>query len=724
MTKKNHPKGRARSSGGLPSGIISGKVVGHRDGYGFVVPDSGDQDLFVSQREMRKVFHGDRVRASIVGMNDRGKLEGRIEEVLESELRQVVGQFCFERGISFVRPDNKHIAIDVFIPDGATGGAKSGQIVVAEIVEQPSRYAPPIGKVVEVLGDHMSPGLEIEVAIRSAEIPNEWPQEVVDQADKLGARVKSRDKENRFDYRTLPFVTIDGEDARDFDDAVYCEKQGSGWQLMVAIADVSHYVRPDSPLDAEAGNRGTSVYFPDYVVPMLPEVLSNGLCSLKPKVDRLALVCCMQINELGHVTSYYFSEAIIRSHERLTYTRVQNLLDGDVDVRKTLHHLVPAIEELHKLFRTLNKARQLRGAMDFDSTETRILFDENRKIDSIVPLVRKNAHRLIEECMLCANICAANLLQEAELPALYRVHMHPKTERLEALRDYLTTLGLWLGGGDMPAPADFKKLADSLRDRPDRAAIEMMILRSQQQAVYQPDNAGHFGLAYPAYAHFTSPIRRYPDLLVHRAIRSLIRGEKSVEHTRRVEDAPNLPRASVYPYGKPEMSALGEHCSKTERRAEEATRDVEQWLKCEYLSNHMGSSFPAIVATVTGFGMFVQLEELFIEGLVHISVLPADYYDFDSSSQILIGQKSRRTFKMGDKVQVLVSGVSLDDRKIDFVLDTDTMGIQIDNNDGSNRRRERSSKGKKTDFIRSSRRDKGSDAKSRRKPSSRGRKKR
>ena len=660
---------------GLGSGIITGRVIGHRDGFGFLVPDNGEDDLYLNQRQMRKVFHGDRVRASIIGLNERGKLEARIEEVLEHGTRELVGRFYQERGISFVRPDNRHIATDLLIPTGAEGGAKGGQIVVAEVVEQPSRYAPATGRITEVLGDHLSPGMEIEVAIRNAGIPQQWPDEVLEEADELGSQVQEYDKRGRIDWRELPFVTIDGADARDFDDAVFCERDGKGWHLYVAIADVSHYVHPKSALDEEAENRGTSVYFPDYVVPMLPEVLSNGLCSLKPKVDRLALVCDMRIDGDGGVVEYHFCEAVIRSHERLTYDRVQKVIDGDPLERQTLVDLVPDLLELHTLYKTLLRARQRRGALDFDSMETRILFDAQRKIEQIVPVERKDAHRLIEECMLCANICAANLLLEYEIPALYRVHAHPKSERLDALRDYLTTLGLWLGGGEQPTPDDFRKLVASLHERPDRAVIETMILRSQQQAVYQPENIGHFGLAYPAYTHFTSPIRRYPDLLVHRAIRSLIRSRTKAKRVRRVDGVEPMKKARIYPYDLEALKALGTHCSMTERRAEEATRDVEQWLKCEYLSAHIGSSFPAVVTTVTGFGLFVQLEELFIEGLVHISTLPADYYQFDPAHHSLTGERSRRTFRMADELQVVVAAVSLDDRKIDLVLDAAAMSI-------------------------------------------------
>jgi len=514
-------------------------------------------------------------------------------------------------------------------------------------------------------------------------------------------------------------VTIDGKDARDFDDAVFAEKRKDGWCLSVAIADVSHYVKPDSALDKEAQERGTSVYFPEYVVPMLPEVLSNGLCSLKPKVDRLALVCEMDINASGRITGFYFSEALIRSHERLTYTQVAKVLDekrldekarsekygeNALSERKKLGGLCEHIDQLHELYNVLMLARQKRGAMEFESVEVRFEFDENRKIEKIVPVHRNDAHKLIEECMLCANICAAEFLEKNEIPGLYRVHMPPANEKLAALRDYLSELGLWLGGGEQPTPADFKTLVEVMGDRPDKGIIQTMILRSQQQAVYQAENKGHFGLAYDAYAHFTSPIRRYPDLMVHRAIRSVIRSGKDAAHIRRVEGASVQSTKRNYPYDLEMIQVLGQSCSTFERRAEEATRDVDQWLKCEYLQKHVGDSFMGVVASVTHFGLFVQIVDLYIEGLIHIANLPHDYYEYDSINQLLMGQSSRRTFKTGDKARVQVARVDLDDRKIDLVLTNssgDNLSASPDHNSEDSSNKDGGERISRNDLIRS-----------------------
>lgn len=621
---------------------------------------------------MRRVFPGDLVEVRAGKVDRKGRIQGRIIEVIERNTTELVGRFNTESGFGFVQPSNSRISHDIHIPKKESAGAENGQIVVADITEQPGDFAPAYGRIKEILGEELSAGMEIQIALRNFDIPHEWPEAVEDEADALGSSVKSQHKKHRQDLRDLPFVTIDGEDARDFDDAVYVERKGKNWKLWVAIADVSHYVRPGSALDAEARERGTSVYFPDYVVPMLPEVLSNGLCSLKPKVDRLALVCEMDIDHKGKVTGFHFAEAVIRSHERLTYTRVAKALAErgakDTPERDRLGKLCESIDELHALFQVLQQARQQRGAMEFESVEVRFEFDDNRKIERIVPIVRNDAHKLIEECMLCANICAAEFLARNKIPGLYRVHLPPANEKLAALRDYLAELGLWLGGGEQPMTADFLKLTEVLGERPDKSLIQTMILRSQQQAVYQADNKGHFGLAYEAYAHFTSPIRRYPDLLVHRAIRSVIRSGKDAAHVRRVGGATKQPVKQNYPYDLEAIESLGQSCSMTERRAEDASRDVVQWLKCEFLQKHVGDSFMGVVSAVTHFGLFVELTDLYIEGLIHIASLPQDYYEYDSATQQLIGQTSRRTFKTGDKAMVQVARVDLDERKIDLQL--------------------------------------------------------
>lgn len=671
MPKAPKPSKRKSSNKSNPIGIVQG----HPDGFGFVLLED-QQDVYLDKQQMAQVFPGDKVQV-VAGREDRrGRIQGRVLEVLERNTTQLVGTYHLERGLGFVRPESRRVNLDVVVPPDAKADAKSGQIVVVEIVDQPSAFAPPIGKISEVLGDAMAPGMEIEVALRSYDIPHEWPDAVLEEADQFGSKVAAGAKKQRKDLSHLDFVTIDGEDAKDFDDAVYAEPTKGGWKLWVAIADVSHYVKPKSPLDKEAEERGTSVYFPEYVVPMLPEVLSNGLCSLRPKVDRLAMVCEMNITKKGEVEDFEFSEALIRSKERLTYTRVAQVLsekDSDKQPeRRKLKGLADNIDTLYALYQALLKSREKRGALDFDSVEVRFEFDEQRKIKKIVPIKRNEAHRLIEECMLCANISAARFLAKHKVSALYRVHQPPQNERLENLRDFLTHLGLRLSLSEKPEPAQFSSLIESLKDRPDRKLIETQILRAQQQALYQPENEGHFGLAYSEYAHFTSPIRRYPDLLVHRAIRSIIQKQKK-----------------LYPYDMSAMQSLGEHCSMAERRAEDASRDVVQWLKCEYLLDHVGDKVHALVTAVTQFGLFAELDGIYVEGLIHITTLPQDYYEYDSMALCLTGKETNRRFTLGDKVLVQVARVSLEERKVDLVL-----ADSGDESDSRSRRMQRKGKDK------------------------------
>lgn len=652
-----------------------GPVRALNDGYGYVELENRER-VSLDKQDMRRVFPGDIVEVRTGATDRKGRVQGRIINIIERNTRELVGRFNDEHDLGYVKPNNSRINHDIQISKKHSAGAATGQMVVVEIIEQPGDFSPAIGKIKEILGDELSAGMEIQVALREFGIPHEWPDAVEDEADALGATVSPGDKKHRVDMRKLPFVTIDGEDARDFDDAVYVERDGKGWKLCVAIADVSHYVKPGSALDQEAQERGTSVYFPDYVVPMLPEVLSNGLCSLNPKVDRLALVSEIKIDSKGGIVDFRFSEAVIRSHERLTYTRVAAVLSErgqeQTPERDRLGELCRQIDELQALYKVLFRARQKRGAMEFESVEVRFEFNSDRKIDRIVPVVRNDAHKLIEECMLCANICAAQFLIQNKVTGLFRVHLPPANEKLEALRSYLSEQGLWLGGGEQPATADFLKLGEAMGDRSDKHLIQMQILRSQQQAVYQPENKGHFGLAYEAYAHFTSPIRRYPDLLVHRAIRSVIRSGKKSVHVRRVEGTTTVPAKRSYPYNLEAMEAFGQTSSAFERRAEDATRDVIQWLKCEYLQKHVGDSFMGVISTVTPFGLFVELEDLYIDGLVHITNLPNDYYEYDSANRMLIGEKTKRTFKTGDKAMVQVARVDLDERKIDFELTNST----------------------------------------------------
>lgn len=642
------------------------RVQGHRDGYGFAMPGDGGEDVYLSARQMRALFDGDTVLIAVTGLDQRGRPEGKVVEVLERGVTEVVGRYEEESGIGFVRPDNSRINQDILIPPKMKGGAKHGQIVTAEISHYPQGRVGAKGRITEVLGEHLDPGLEIDIAIRSHGIPHEWPEDVLAEAGQFRGEPTVEDKKHRVDLRKQPFVTIDGEDARDFDDAVFCQRRRrGGWVLWVAIADVSHYVTVGSALDREATLRGNSVYFPERVVPMLPEVLSNGLCSLNPEVDRLAMAVELQVSNSGELLKFCFCEAVIRSHARLTYTQVGEFLQSGSSeaISKDLHK---PLRELHALYGALRKAREDRGAIDFETTETRIIFNEQRKIDAIVPVTRNDAHKVIEECMLCANVAAARFFDRHELPVLYRVHDGPSEERLENLRSFLGELGLGLRGGASPSPEDYQHLLEQIGERPDAHVIQTMLLRSLSQAVYKPENGGHFGLNYDEYAHFTSPIRRYPDLLVHRAIRSVIRSKARSRLVRRESGATLLAREDIYPYDEPGMVMLGEQCSMTERRADDATREVHAWLKCEYLQDHVGDEFDGVVSSVTNFGLFVELSGLFIEGLVHISNLPGDYYHFDIAQQRLIGERSGRSFQLGAPLRVLVAAVNLDERKIDL----------------------------------------------------------
>lgn len=651
--------------------LVRGRVQGHRDGFGFVIPADGSDDIYISHRQMRKVFSGDEVLVRLGGFDFKGRREGTIVEVLAQNTSHIVGRYFSENGIQFVRPDNPRIGHDILIPPGAGANARHGQFVTVEIVQQPERRQLPAGRVTEVLGDHLAPGMEIDVAIRSHGIPFVWPQEVLDEVATLKEEVEEKDKHGRIDLRALPFVTIDGEDARDFDDAVYCEpKRGGGWRLYVAIADVSHYVKAHSALDVEALVRGNSVYFPDHVVPMLPEILSNGLCSLNPQVDRLCMVCEMTISATGKITGFIFFEAVMHSHARLTYTDVGQVIaergKRNSGVRKQFHRVLPQLDTLHDLYLQLRTERDARGAIDFESNETRIIFDAERKIKRIVPTIRNDAHKLIEECMLAANVCAAKFLEMHELPSLYRVHEGPKEEKLEKLKDYLKELGLGLPARGKVMPADYQAVLAQVEGRPDAHIIQTVMLRSMNQAVYQPQNEGHFGLAYTAYAHFTSPIRRYPDLIVHRAIRSILYSDSKSRRVRRVASTPKAKAFEIYPYDLAAMLRIGEQCSLTERRADDATRDVISWLKCEYLQDRVGEDFLGVVSGVTGFGLFLELKDLYVEGLVHITSLPEDYYHFEPAHHRLIGERSRRVFRLGDEMLVRVQSVNLEERKVDF----------------------------------------------------------
>ncbi|WP_061237451.1 ribonuclease R [Ectopseudomonas composti] len=662
--------------------LICGRISGHRDGFGFLVPDDGSDDLFLSPAQMRLVFDRDRALVRVAGFDRRGRREGGIVEVIERAHESIVGRYYEENGIGFVVPDNPKIQQEVLVTPGRTAGARIGQFVEIKITHWPTQRFQPQGDIVEVIGNYMAPGMEIDVALRSYDIPHVWPEAVVKEARKLKPEVDEKDKEKRVDLRHLPFVTIDGEDARDFDDAVYCEKNSSrwklfsgGWKLYVAIADVSHYVKVGSALDAEAVERGNSVYFPERVVPMLPEELSNGLCSLNPHVDRLAMVCEMTMSKSGQMVDYKFYEAVIHSHARLTYNKVSLMLEDPKSsegksLRSEYKEVLPHLNQLYALYQVLVAARHERGAIDFETQETRIVFGTDRKIDEIRPTQRNDAHKLIEECMLAANVATARFMQDHEIPSLYRVHDGPPPERLEKLKAFLGELGLSLQRGkskDGPSPKDYQRLLESIRERPDYHLIQTVMLRSLSQAVYSAQNEGHFGLNYEAYTHFTSPIRRYPDLLVHRAIRSVVRSKRETKHVERA-GATIMPKARIYPYDEAALEKLGEQCSMTERRADEATRDVVNWLKCEFMQDRVGETFAGVITAVTGFGIFVELRDIYVEGLVHVTALPADYYHFDPVHHRLSGERSGRSFRLGDSVEVKVMRVDLDERKIDFEL--------------------------------------------------------
>lgn len=631
--------------------LIKGRVIGHADGFGFFVPDDGTADLFLGPKEMNKVLHGDRAMVREVAVDKRGRREGKIVEVLEHVNRVLVGRIYEERGVRFVVAEDARISQDVLLSPGAEGGAQPGQVVMVEIQVQPSKHAQPIGRVVEVLGNYSDPGMEIEIALRKHQLPYQFSEASQAVAKKLPKKVLKKDCEGRVDLRQMPLVTIDGETARDFDDAVYCEKDGKGFRLVVAIADVSHYVRPGDPLDSDAVERGNSVYFPRRVIPMLPEELSNGLCSLNPDVDRLCMVCDMRISARGDIKKYEFYAAVMHSKARLTYTRVAAALsDAKGEEAAKLADLMPHLQQLEQVFRALLQARERRGAIDFESIETVMQFDDHGKIDRIVPVQRNDAHRLIEECMLAANVCASDILQAHEHPALYRIHQGPTPERLANLREFLQEFGLGLSGGEEPTAKDYAKLLAKIKERPDAQLLQTVMLRSLSQAVYSPDNVGHFGLAYESYTHFTSPIRRYPDLLIHRAIKAVLAGTK-------------LDRI--------DWKGIGQTCSKSERRADEATRDVEAWLKCFYMQDRINETFAGTVSAVVPFGLFVALDEVYVEGLVHISELGKDYYHYEAAKHQLIGERTRKRYRLGDRIKVKLVRVDLETSKIDFVLADD-----------------------------------------------------
>lgn len=652
---------------------IAGVIQGHQDGFGFLVTDDKTKhpdDIFLSHKEMQQVMHGDRAMVRMSGLDRKGRPEGKIVEVLERTNKTLVGRVMQGQGVTIVAAEDKRINQDILIPYHLDMDAKVGQIVEIEMTDQPSKHAHPMGKIIQILGNYADSGMEIEIALRKHKLPHKFSTAAKKQAEDIPSTVQSDDYKNRIDLRKLPLITIDGETARDFDDAVYAEPAGKGWRLVVAIADVSHYVRPDDALDKDAIERGNSIYFPRRVIPMLPEALSNGLCSLNPDVERLCMICDMQVNVNGVVEKYKFYPSVMLSKARMTYTKVAEMLENpDGAMAKEYVHIMPHVQNLYALYQAMLVQRKKRGAIEFDTSETMMIFNDDGKIDRIEPTSRNEAHKIIEECMLAANVCAADYLETNKHDAVYRVHEGPSEEKLELLRSFMGEFGFGVGGGDKPHAKDYAKLMSQIKGRPDEELLQTVLLRSMQQAVYSPNNQGHFGLAYEAYTHFTSPIRRYPDLLVHRAIKAVINKE-----IYRVRD----------------WSALGTHCSMTERRADEASRDVTNWLKCYYMQDKVGEVFEGTVSGVTSFGVFVALDDAYVEGLLHVTELGNDYFHYEKAHHEMVGERTGAKYRLGDRVTIKVARVDLETTKIDFSLVNKAANLEADSNTN---RKSKNSKG-------------------------------
>ena len=643
--------------------MVSGKISIHQDGFGFVSYSDTEKDLFLTAGEISHVFDGDVVQVLMSPSGPHSKSGSRsfnkLIKVLERNTTQIVGILKRKGDDFYLLPDSSKILHKVEVDDRKMMDAKAGQLVNTDITEYPTFRQNTLVQIAEVLGHPEDPGIEITVALHRHGLVEGWTDEEFDHAEAFGAEVAEEDKVGRADYRNLSFMTIDGADARDFDDAVYCERKNNGeWRLMVAIADVSHYVRPDDVLDVEAQTRATSIYFPGHVVPMLPETLSNGLCSLNPDVDRLAIVCDMTINAKGLVIRSEFSEGLIHSHARLTYDQanavaVKRQSKMARDVANSNPGIIDHIKNLHDLYKLLIPARSKRGAIDFDTQELKFNLNKNKKIASMSPVIRNDAHKMIEEFMLCANVATANFLDEHKIPSLFRSHDGPTDKKLTALREFLSEKGLVLAGGDKPTSQHYNQLLTKIVDRGDASIIRTMLLRSQSQADYSPKNDGHFGLAYDAYAHFTSPIRRYPDLLVHRAIRMKIADKKKSTFQRLKSLMVNRRAVNAeYPYDKKDMKELGIHCSNQSRQADEVSREVENWLKCQYMQKFKGETFNAGVTGITHLGLFIELDQIGIEGLVH-------------STNLTDAQKE---YVLGDKLEVVLSNIDMQQRKINFQI--------------------------------------------------------
>lgn len=650
--------------------LLAGKVLGHKDGYGFFVADNKSADLankaqmdwLISAREMRKVFPGERVLVRAKKQHSDGRIEAQIVEVLQSEQPlQIVGRFYRESGIAFVTPQDPRIAQDILIPPDDPMLVQPGQVVVVQITTRPTYRSKAVGHLAQVLGDYLQPGMEIKIAINQFAIRHEWSSEIHNQLQQLPLQVEEKDLAGRVDLRHLPLITIDGKDARDFDDAVYCQPtESGGWKLWVAIADVSHYIKPHSPLDEEAKLRGTSVYFPNAVVPMLPEQISNGLCSLKPEVDRLCMVCEMTLTAKGVVQRSKFYSAVMHSKARMTYDKVWKILQGDSHLRKQHQSILESIEQLYALFKARNQLKQARGAINFETTETQIIFNKNKKIEKIIPLIRNDAHKIIEECMICANVAAAKFFIKHKVPGVYRTHQGPTEKKLQVLQNYLRSLGLFIATGNKVKPQAYQQLMQEIEGRADAENIQIMMLRSMNQAEYSPDNLGHFGLAFDAYTHFTSPIRRYPDLLVHRIIKQVISTDQSTKAVK------NNQQKNIY--DKNQLAKICQQNSASERNADMASRDVIDWLKCEYMLAHIGNKYQGTVSSITNFGLFVRLHDVHVEGLIHVTELGHEYFHYDNNQQQMRGEKTGLTFCIGDELMIEVVEVNIEQRKIDFTL--------------------------------------------------------
>ncbi|GAB2999585.1 ribonuclease R [Psychrosphaera aestuarii] len=655
--------------------LIKGKVLGHKDGFGFLQPDgkvTGKNDWYISHSQMRGLLPGDYVLAQPIG-EFKGKTEARVISVIQGREAPIIGRYFVEMGVAVVVPDDSRIKQEILIEKGQENGARHGQMVIVELLQRPTKRSSAVAKVSEVLGEHMAPGMEVDIALRNHDIPFQWSPSIDKYVSTLSSEVLEKDKNGRVDLRQMPLVTIDGEDSRDFDDAVYCKpKDDGGWTLYVAIADVSHYVRHNSDLDKEAIERGNSVYFPSKVIPMLPEALSNGLCSLNPQTDRLCMVAEMDIDATGRLNDYTFYEAVMHSHARLTYTKVASMLKGDVELQQRYKHVWPHIQDLNALYKALKLIRAERGAFEFETIEPKFIFNAQQKIDHVEVVERNDAHKIIEECMIMANVAAAKFIEGNNGHALFRVHDKPDPSKLATFRAFLAELGGELKFSDEPSPKELSSQVNKYLNRPDGELIQTMMIRSMRQAVYQPDNIGHFGLALEGYAHFTSPIRRYPDLIVHRAIKAIIKKQGQTT-------------SGQYAYNEEELEQLGEQCSMTERRADDATRDVESWLKCEFMQDHIDMEYEGVIASVTSFGLFVRLVDLHIEGLVHITALGKDYFNYSPERNALIGENSRQVFRLGDTLEVKVVSVNLEDKQIDFELVGVSGGRRRATNTDSNR---------------------------------------